>query len=260
MSTTLPLEGHVALVTGAGRGIGLGCALALADAGATVVATDLDQAQVADAVAGHDSITASALDVTDPAAVERAFAEVKQRFGRLDHLVNVAGVSDSPRRMRDRAEGRDIVDISDIADEDFEFVVGVNLTGTFRTCRAAIALMREHGEGGTIVNISSAAATTIYPRPVSYASSKAAILGLTRALAAQVGPEGVRVNAITPGSIDSPMLPADPEFRARMAQSLPLRRIGTVEELAATVVFLSTPASGYITGQTIAVNGGFTTT
>ena len=190
------LEGKAALVTGAASGIGLATARRFAAEGARVTAVDADDVRLADALSGIDDVVVAAADVSRSDAVEAAFATHSERFGGLDILVTAAGIPFAPGAA-ERS------DLEEITDADFARVVEVNLYGTFYCVRAAVRRMREQGRGGSIVTISSVTALLNYPLPVPYPASKAGVLGLTRAAAARLGPENIRVNAGAPGATDT---------------------------------------------------------
>lgn len=244
----MELEGQVAVVTGAGRGIGRAIAERFAAEGARVALWDVDAAAASAAAAGLDSAggraTASRVDVTDEAAVGRAVSETVARFGRLDVLVNNAGIS----RHRPLAE---------MTVEMFEAVMRVNVTGTFICCRAVVPVMRTQGRG-KIVNIASLAARTGRPGvAVNYAASKAAAIGLTQTLAREVGPAGIYVNAIAPGPIltDQTRQYAPAVFAAWNAGRA-VGRDGSPADVADAAVYLASRRSDWITGVTLDVNGG----
>lgn len=263
-------QAKVALVTGAASGIGHATVRALADAGVTVHALDRDAARLA-GFDGDARIHARAVDVSDSAAINAALAEVEARSGRLDILVNAAGINaptaeanqsliDANVRMLDGLkQGRAPANtfIEDTSDADFLRVMQVNLFSQFYCIRAAVPLMKRTG-GGSIVNISSAAALVGVQMPLYYPASKAGVLGLTRGAAAELAPYGIRVNAVCPGAVDTPLMHQQPQEVVDFLVSMqPIRRMATPDELAQTILFLTDDArSGYYTGQTISPNGG----
>ncbi len=240
------LENKIALVTGAASGIGLATVRRFVAEGAHVVAVDLDHHRTVEALDGLANVTVAAADVSKSAQVNRAFDIAREKHGRLDVLVNAAGISAGP------------VDIEDITDEDFAHVMEVNLYGSFYALRAAAGLMRRNGDsGGSIVNISSVGALANFPLPASYPASKAGVLGMTRATAALLAPNNIRVNAVAPGATDTPMLPSEPEFRDAVIKLGVLGRAASADELANTILFLASDEAAFFTGQTLSPNGGY---
>jgi 3-oxoacyl-[acyl-carrier protein] reductase len=241
----------VALVTGGSRGIGRAIALALADAGLAVAvnyARGRDDAEsVVEAIRGAGG-TAEALaaDVSDRHAVDALFAAIDTRFGRLDVLVNNAGI------------GRRIESLTAIDDETWRRTLAVNLDGAFYCLRAAIPRLRAAG-GGRIVNISSGAAHTGGAIGAHYAASKAGLLALTAKAARELARDGIVVNAVLPSVIETEMLDAiapEPAARQRLAAQFPIGRFGRPEEVAAVVRFLCTEAPDYMTGEFVSLRGG----
>ena len=243
------LRGHAAFVTGAARGIGRRIATRLAAEGAAVVVADIDdeagrQTAAEIAAGGATAVAAAALDVRDAEAVAAAMTEASARFGVLDILVNNAGV------FRDRR-------LEEMSDSDWDTVLDIDLRGYFVCCRAALPHLRAGG-WGRIINISSRAYLG-NPGQANYSAAKAGVIGLTRALSMELGRDGITVNAVAPGMIDTPLVrshaKAD-ELIARAVASTPLRRIGTPEDVAAAVAFLVSDDAAYITGDVIHVTGG----
>jgi len=238
----------VALVTGAARGIGLATAKRLLAEGWSVALLDIDGDTLKSAVAGlakGDRTLALECDVSDARAVAAAIDELAKRFGRLDALINNAGVAV-------------FASVLETSDADWSRILSVNLSGPFFCTKAAVPLMREHG-GGAIVNITSISAVRASTLRSAYGTSKAALAHLTKQLAVELASLGIRVNAVAPGPVDTAMAKAvhTPEIRADYHDAIPLNRYGLEEELAEAIFFLSSERSSYITGQVLAVDGGF---
>jgi len=243
------LENKVAIVTGAARGIGAAIAARLARAGATAVVADLDEPsarQTATQIANtHGRAAAQHVDLGDPDSIARLVERVHEDHGGVDVLVNNAGVM-----FRTRFPG--------IPLDEWEATLRVNLTGPFLLCQAVLPLMREAGRG-RIVNVSSSAGRSVSTLGgAHYTASKAGLLGLTRALAKEVAPIGITVNAVCPGLIDTPMArdTTSPEELKAFIDSFPAQRLGTPDEIGDLVVFLCSDQAAYITGASIDINGG----
>jgi NAD(P)-dependent dehydrogenase (short-subunit alcohol dehydrogenase family) len=243
----LGLAGRVALVTGAARGIGAEIAAVLAREGCHVFATDVDGAG-AQRTAARIGPPARGLrmDVTSRAEIAAAVGEVVSAAGRLDVLINDAGII--------RAQP-----FLETAQEDWDALLAVNLTGVWDCCRAAVpAMMR--GGGGSIVNLSSVAAALGGGSVgnVAYGVTKAGVEALTRGLARELGPRGIRVNAIAPALVDTEMVRPflTPELRSRIAARFVLGRIGQTSDIAAVAAFLASDAAAFVTGETLAADGG----
>ena len=241
------LAGEVAVVTGASRGIGAAIARSLAEHGAMVVgtATTEDGAQRVERMLADARCpgTGLVLDVADAASVDACFASLAQSGLLPGILVNNAGIT------RDTLLAR-------MGDEQWDAVIDTDLTSLYRTCKACVRhLMRRRG--GRIVNVTSVVGFTGNAGQANYAAAKAGVVGFTRALAKELGGRSITVNAIAPGFIETDMTRGvGAGQRARMLEQVPLGRLGTPEEVAAAATFLASPGAGYITGQTLHVNGG----
>jgi NAD(P)-dependent dehydrogenase (short-subunit alcohol dehydrogenase family) len=243
-----PAPQKVALVTGAARGIGLATAKRFLAEGWRVALLDIEGELLQSAVAqlaSAEHTLALHCDVSDAAAVAAAVDKVANRFGRLDALVNNAGVAV-------------FAPLLDTTNEDWNRILAVNLTGPFLCTKAAAPLMRDQG-GGTIVNITSISAVRASTLRSAYGTSKAGLAHLTKQLAVELASLGIRVNGVAPGPVDTAMAKAvhTPEIRADYHDAIPLNRYGLEEELAEAIFFLSSDRSSYITGQILAVDGGF---
>jgi NAD(P)-dependent dehydrogenase (short-subunit alcohol dehydrogenase family) len=242
------LDGRVAIVTGASSGLGARFATVLADAGANVVAAARRTERLEELARERPAIDPVGCDVSDPVDRDRLVAETVERFGRVDVLVNNAGIaSEAGRQLRL---------------ETFRSVLDVNLEAVFALSVAAAEPMRAHGSG-SVVNVSSMLGS-VASAPVpdaAYVASKSAVNGLTRELANQWAGDGIRVNAIAPGWFPSEMtdeLLADERGRKWLERTCPMGRPGRIEELDGVLLFLATDASSYCTGQVITVDGGWT--
>ncbi|MDO8187830.1 SDR family oxidoreductase [Conexibacter sp. JD483] len=246
MSAEGVLAGRAGVVTGGARGLGRAIAEAFAAAGARVAIVDVAGAQEAAAEIGAGALGLTG-DVTDPDGVRAAFAEVAERTGRFDFLVNNAGVRvQAPFRDHPLDAWRRTLD--------------VNLTGSFVCAQAAVALMLARG-GGQIVNLASIAGAISLRDRVAYNASKGGVIALTQSIAAELSAQGIRCNAIAPGIVETPL--SAPYFRdARMVGAItsntPLGRWGQPHEIAGPAVFLCSPAAAFVHGQTLFVDGGWT--
>jgi NAD(P)-dependent dehydrogenase (short-subunit alcohol dehydrogenase family) len=241
----------VALVTGAARGIGLATAKRFLAEGWRITLLDIDGANLQrthTALGKPDETLAITCDVADPAQVARAFAAHVERFGRLDALVNNAGIAI-------------FKPILDVTYEDWSRVLAVNLTGPFLCTQAAVPIMRDNG-GGAIVNITSISGLRASTLRTAYGTSKAGLAHLTKQQAAELASLGIRVNAVAPGPVDTAMAKAvhTPEIRQDYHDHMPLNRYGLEEELAEAIYFLTSERASYITGQVLCVDGGFDST
>ncbi len=240
-------KGKVAVITGASRGIGKSIAFALAAQGAKIVAVDLDSEATDDVVkellAKGTSAVAVVGNVTLTEDVEKMIEIATGTFGRVDILVNNAGITRDGLIMR-------------MKDEDWDAVMNVNLKGSFVCTRAAFKVMSKQ-RYGRIINIASVVGQMGNAGQANYCASKAGLIGLTKSNAREMAKRNITVNAVAPGFISTAMTDAMPEkAREELASQIPLGRLGSVEDIANAVVFLSSESSGYITGHVLSVNGG----
>ncbi|MGH3136313.1 MAG: SDR family NAD(P)-dependent oxidoreductase [Gaiellaceae bacterium] len=248
--------GKVALVTGAGTGIGRAVCVRLAEEDAEVVVTSQTPANVEETrrltseAAGREALGLE-LDIGDSAAVDRVVAHVVERFGRIDVLSNNAGI--------ELVHGPSVVETTD---EEWERVFRVNMAGTFYACRAAVPHMPD---GSSIVNMASINSFVAWENDAPYTATKGAVLQFTRALALELAPRQIRVNAVCPGVIDTPLTDAflsladDPEaLRREYAATSPMNRMGTAREVANCVLFLASDEASFVTGSALLVDGATT--
>jgi 2-hydroxycyclohexanecarboxyl-CoA dehydrogenase len=240
------LEDKIAIVTGAGQGIGRAIADKLAAQGATVVVTDLDEANAKLAAAGLPGAVAIRADVTDRQDVQAAVDRVMQQFGRVDVLVNNAGW--------DKASP--FVD-SDPA--DWDRAIAVNLYGVLHTCRAVLPIMAGQG-GGAVVNLGSDAGRVGSSGEAVYSAAKGGVIAFTKSLAREMARHQVRVNCVCPGPTDTALFAsfAGPKLREALTKAIPFRRLGQPADVANVVAFLASDQAAFVTGQTISVSGGLT--
>ncbi len=241
------LDGRIALVTGASQGIGRACALELARAGTTVALAARNETKLAEAVAEIEAAggkaAAFALDIASEESIKTAAKAVLSRFGKVEILVNCAGITRDTLMLRMKRA-------------DWDDVLGTNLTGAFLLTQAVLSPMLRN-RWGRIVNISSVVGQTGQAGQVNYAASKAGMIGMTRSIAREVASRGITVNAVAPGYIETPMTAVlSEDLRKSMIASIPLGRPGTDLEVAQAVVFLASDAAAYITGHVLDVNGG----
>ena len=246
------MEGRVAFVTGGGSGMGRETARLLAEAGARVTVCDRDGDAARETVEiverAGGTARADEVDVSDSSAVNRAVAAAAEALGPIDALVNIAGIYR-------------IAAVEDIADEDWARMFAVHVNGTFYTCRAVLPGMIA-ARSGAIVNMSSLHAVRGQANAAHYAAAKGAIIGLTKSIAREKGPLGIRANAVAPGPIDTPLwrgaVPPDEidAVMAKRSEIIPMGRLGAPAEVAQTIVHLLSPAASYITGQVVTIDGG----
>ena len=242
------LDGKVALVTGAARGIGKAIALKFASEGADVAFTDLVINEAAEetiaeiAALGH-KVKGYASNAANFDETHAVVEQILQAFGRIDILVNNAGITKDGLVMR-------------MSESQWDAVIAVNLKGAFNFIHAVVPCMARQ-KGGSIINMASIAGQMGNPGQVNYASSKAGLIAMAKSVAKEMGSRGIRANAIAPGFIVSEMTNALPEaVREEYIKQIPLKRGGTVDEIANTALYLASDLSSYVTGQVIAVNGG----
>ena len=244
------MEGRVAFVTGGGSGMGRETARLLAEAGARVAICDRDGDAARDTadMLGDGEVWTGTVDVSDSAAVDRAVSEAAGALGPIDALVNIAGIYQ-------------VAELENITDEDWARMFAIHVNGTFHTCRAALPGMMA-ARAGAIVNMSSLHAVRGQANAAHYAAAKGAIIGLTKSIAREKGPLGIRANAVAPGPIDTPLwrgaVPPDEidAVMAKRSEIIPIGRLGEPAEVAQTIVYLLGPAASYITGQVVTIDGG----
>lgn len=242
------LKNSVAIVTGAGRGIGRAIALELAQAGARIVVNYAGNAEQAEKTVtmiedkGGQAIAVQA-DVSQAADVDRLVKTTIETYGKVDILVNNAGITRDNLLLR-------------MKEADWDAVLNTNLKGVFLTSKAVSKIMMKQ-HSGVVVNIASVVGISGNAGQANYAAAKAGIIGFSKSMAKELASRGIRVNVVAPGYISTNMTESLPnEVKEQIQQSIPLGRIGTPEEVAQTVLFLSSAASSYITGQVFAVDGG----
>ena len=243
------LDDKTAFVTGGGSGLGRAAAERFAREGATVVAADVDYDGALETVEGIDRAVAHELDVRDAGAFRDAIEATVEDHG-LDIVLNNAGVSHGPSPMEEIDGG------------ELDRLIDINIKGVWNGCAAALPHLKAQGSGA-IVNTASLAGVIGSPNLSGYSMTKGAVVNLTRAVAAEVGPEGVRVNAVCPGVTETPMPKRDrtdeewEELASRMAEQYPLRRLGQPEDVANAMLYLASDEADWVTGQALVVDGGF---
>ncbi|MDB5525723.1 MAG: family NAD(P)-dependent oxidoreductase [Rhizobium sp.] len=250
------LKGKIAAVTGAGSGIGQAAAERLGEEGCKVAVLDINEAGARTTVdhitaAGGEAI-AIRTDVSDEASVEAAFAEIVRRFGRLDILVSNAGIFSGERDDK----------VDDLRKEIWDEIVGVNLTGMYLSCKHGVRTIKATaGKGSVVLTGSPTGMSGCTPANVAYGSSKGGVHGLSRIMAVDHAPEGIRVNVVVPGFTLTPIvreLVADPKVYEWQIQNIPLKRGAEPEEIAGAVAFLASDDASYMTGSFMFVDGGLT--
>lgn len=250
------LKNKIALVTGAKQGMGKSHAIALAKQGVKVIITDINQSEcqkVVDEIRNlGGEATAFKLDVSNKSEVDSVISEIVKKFGKIDILINNAGICQFKPFL-------------ELSEQDWDRTIDINLKGEFLCAQAAARIMKER-KGGVIVNIASVAMGQQgigMPNIAHYCASKGGIAAMTEAMAVELAPYNIRVNAIAPGMIETPMIGAvksDPKTMEAILQRIPLKRIGKSEEVSELVVFLASDSSSYITGSVVVIDGGWLST
>lgn len=244
----LDFSGKAVLVTGGGRGIGRACAEAFANAGASVVIAEVSEELRADFAARHPAALAIRCDVTDSADVAALADRISERFGRLDVLVNNVG------------DFLHAAPFDAMSDDQVAAIVEINFGQVMRVTRAMLPLLRAAAPGSSIVSVTSIEAFRGIPNCAVYGACKAAVTGLTKCLALELAPAGIRINDIAPETTDTPQVALDymipPENRAHMDKWIPLGRFGKPEDIAGAALYLASPLASWVTGTTIHVDGG----
>lgn len=247
MTALQDFTGRTALVTGGGSGIGSACVAMLAHRGARVIIADRDTGTSAAVAQAHDA-RAEPLDVTDAAAVTDLLTRLEADGWLPDILINSAGV-------------REFADPLAISPTDWTRVLSINLTGTFLVAQAVARALRNGSRAGAIVNVASTSGLLASEQRAAYVASKHGVVGLTRQLALELGPVGIRVNAVAPGVVRTPMTATyfeDPAMLERLRNAYPLGRAAEAEEVAEVILFLASDRARYVTGAVVPVDGGYT--
>ncbi len=244
-------ENRTVIVTGAGSGIGAACVRRLHSEGADIVAVDVTQDginKIVEEFGGSTRISGAAIDVRDQTAALALAVDTRARFGRLNGLINCAGITG-------------VANILDVEPQKLEAVMAVNLGGTVNMCQAFVRAVRDDRGPRAIVNISSGAGVMGVPNRLPYVASKFAVSGITKSMSPELGPLGIRVNAVAPGMTKTPLVEymlQDPEAVARINAAHPIGRMGEPEEIAAVILFLLTDDASFMTGAIVSVDGGQT--
>jgi NAD(P)-dependent dehydrogenase (short-subunit alcohol dehydrogenase family) len=243
------LDGKAALITGAASGIGRAIAIRFAESGADVVVADV-QREPREGGKPTDELLADAVfvetDVSEVADLRAAVETAVESFGGLDVMVNNAGIFPGSQP------------IETVTEEDYDRLIDINLKGVYFGSKVAAEAMRERGEGGSIINLSSIAGLVGYDEAAAYCASKGGVTNLTRELAVELGDDGIRVNAINPGVIETAMTTDDAPIVGTIDEQIPLHRDGQPEDVAGAALFLASDDSAYVTGHNLVVDGGYT--